>query len=463
MENKLLEVEANVKILEYKNSVGTPIWMYMRYIVLYDFLTPLTLNASVVQNSRSKGLNAFKYLSKALTSNVLYFFKKSPHKEVLFYTISRGIDTADGFFNQYTDYYVENWAENCLTVEHSPLDWKWHNKRFNKEVIYNGPNLALSALISKSCKSDYEQTCLLMEFVKKRIKNCLQISIDEESCNRIIISTMHEMQRMESHARWVLKIAKKFKVKAVIISGGAYSRYYPINKLLKDNGIKTADLQHGYITNTNIVYNYSQAIVDSIEIKTATPNCFLSYGNWWNSQTNMPFDDKISIGDPHRTVLKELFRKNRDSSNILLIGCARNTERYIQLAIFLSESLPNRTVLFRPHPSERYEAGQFLEKANSKVNLDLENNLYKSLEQADVIVSEISTVLFEAIGLVPRIIVWRTDYSKFILKECPFESFENDNELLKIIANRSSLSIDENCFWENNWKEKFSNVLNNLK
>lgn len=461
MENKLLDIESDKKILEYRNADGDPIWMYMRYAVLYDYLTPLFLNASIVHTSRSNGLNAFKYLAKATISNIKHKFIGLEEFDILFYTISRGLTFEDGFFNQYTDYFWQVDVDNCLTVEHSPLDWNWYKKRVNNNVIYNGPNLALVTKFSTCSKEEEKTVSDLMEYIRNRANQVLNVEFTEDECEQIIQYTIREMVRMRKHALWILKLAKKTNSKLVVISGGTYSRYYPINKILKENGIKTADLQHGYITSSNIVYNYSPAIIECKDIIDASPDYFFSYGEWWNSQTNIPFIKKIVIGNPHREQLKKNYNFACEKTKILLIGCARNTAEYIKMATFLSENIDTYEIYFRPHPSERYETERILlEGVNIKVDFD--PNLYKSLESASFIVSEISTVLFEAIGLVPNIIMWRTNYSKFILEKSPFISFETQEELLGLISKekQDNTELSEFIFWDENWKENYFKLAN---
>lgn len=435
--------------------------MYMRYVVLYDYLTPLFLNASIVHTSRSSGLNAFNYLAKATISNIKHRILGLEEADILFYTISRGLILEDGFFNQYTDYFWQVDADNCLTVEHSPLDWNWYKKRVNNNVIYNGPNLALVTGLSSCSKVEEKTVANLMEYIRNRVNQVLNIEFTEDECKQIMQHTIREMVRMRKHASWILKIAKKANSKLVIISGGSYSRYYPINKMLKENGIKTADLQHGYITSSNIVYNYAPAIIESKDITDALPDYFFSYGEWWNSQTNIPFTKKIVIGNPHREQLKKKYNFACEKTKILLIGCARNTVEYIKMAIFLFENIDGYEIYFRPHPSERYETEHILSEGIN-VKVDFEPNLYKSLESAEFIVSEISTVLFEAIGLVPNIIMWRTSYSKFILEKSPFISFETQEELLRLILKekRDNAKLSQSFFWDENWKDNYFKLSN---
>ena len=454
MNYEIFQIEADPQILKYQNEEGEPIWMFMRYIVLYDIMSQKLLNATGINNARHMGKDAIKYLLKATLHNI-QFRLNSNSAEIMFYTSSRGVLQDGKYLNQYVDRYAAAINESSVSIEHPPLDWKWHSSRINNNVIYDGPNLALVSALAKVNKRDVESVEKLFGYVNRRIKKLFGILLDDIESEYVIRLTCYEMLRMNAHARWILKKVTRYKAKVAIIIGGSYSWYYPINRLLKKNGIVTADLQHGYITSSNIVYNYSSELLMTEEVKIASPDYLLTYGKWWNEQSNLPYKEKIIIGNPFRNDMKNRFNLKNKRDKVLLIGCARNTIGYMKLAEELNKVFDTFKVIFRPHPSERYDVQQLIKNKSTSLTVDYDSNLYQLLEETEVVISEISTVLFESIGLVPRIVVWRTEFSQAILPKCPFENFKTIEDLNKLVSYYNNESLCEKHFWDDNWEDNF--------
>lgn len=461
MDYNIFQVESDPQIFEYKNDQGEPIWMFMRYLVLYDILSNKLFNVKGINNSRNLGIEAAKYLFKSTLHNLKFRFN-SNNAKIIFYTSSRGILQNGKYLNQYVDRFATTIDENSISIEHPPLDWNWYSSRINNNIIYAGTNLAIASTFAKFNKKDVKNVEKLLEYINQRIKKLFGMSLDEMEKEKIIIMTCYEMTRMNVHAKWILNEITRHKSEVAIILGGAYSWYYPINRLLKNNGIVTADMQHGYITSSNVVYNYSSNLLGTDEVKIASPDYLLTYGSWWNDQSNLPFKDKIVIGNPFRNDMKKDYDHNKKRTIVLLIGCARNTNGYIKLAEELSKIYDSYQVIFRPHPSERLDVQNLIKGESIHFQVDYFSNLYQLLEVTAIIISEISTVLFESIGLVPRIIVWRTDFSRAILPVCPFENFNKINELIRLEAKATNYSLKENLFWDNDWEGNFKNFIKRI-
>ena len=101
---------------------------------------------------------------------------------------------------------------------------------------------------------------------------------------------------------------------------------------------------------------------------------------------------------------------------------------------------------------------------NGREHIELDDGpeIYTTLSDTSIIIGEVSTVLFEAIGIVNRIIVWNTAYAKAYLPDHPFECFSTYEELKDLIQKDQGIKYTDNEFWEKNWKEAYQNFIKSL-
>ena len=457
--NNILEIEADETILKYTDSEGIPIWMYMRYQVLFKTMGRLLLGMNGVESARHYNFKAVKYLLLAIYSNLIRCFKYRNLKfSVLFYSPGDGYCIDDIFYNRFSDNYASLLGEESITFENAARDWEWHSKRKN-DVMFSGPNLAISSICAQISFKKNKNIEDLAKYVVNRIDTIYKIKIDSFEIRKIIKATRFEIYKQKRHARWLLKQCKKYNVKLLIAVGASYSKNYYLNYLLRINNIEIADLQHGYFTATNIVYNYSNALLATNEVINATPDYLLSYGDWWNAQTNLPYKNKFSIGNPSRDSKMIFYNSNKKRNKIVLIGCANDTKKYIDFADAVSKLMQDKIIVFRPHPSERKNAISLYNSNNDSFQLDVNGDLYSLFEETDVIIAEISTVLFESIGLVPRTFIWRTAYSRYAIQKFDFESFENLDDFMQLMINRAEVNFNGHRLWEDNWEKNFSQFI----
>lgn len=464
IEINLLEIENNEEILNFRDSMDNPVWMFMRRPILYNIMQSKLLGADVLYSSRRNGADAFKYLLRSSLHNCIYYLFNSSDRPVMFYTGSRGEWLGGKFLNQYVDDIFLEYPEMSITIEHPPSNWNWIGKRINKDVIYNALNLSVSSCITRPNSLDRDSTAALLKFVVLRLQEIYGINLSRHEKDGLYKLTLRELCSMNAHAKWIRKVIKKYKSKLAVFIGNSYAKNYPVINALKQDGIITADLQHGFITKSNITYNYAEEIRTHADLKRGVPDIFLSYGEWWSEQTNIPFKKRYIIGNPYRDRKVARFLEGSSRSKIVLAGCANNTTEYLKMADYLSSSNLPYEIVFRPHPTERTTIFNLGVIKKCKFQIDMESDLYKLFEETEIIISEVSTVLFESIGLVPRHLVWRTDFSMYNMPDCPFDTFEGKEDILNKINAKGTdnCSVTAEKFWAANWKENLDSFLRNV-
>ena len=95
--------------------------------------------------------------------------------------------------------------------------------------------------------------------------------------------------------------------------------------------------------------------------------------------------------------------------------------------------------------------------------IDSNPDLYYSLRTAHTVVSEVSTGLFEAVGIVDRIFIWDTQKSRFGYPMHPFEKFDSVETLIEKLTDKAygihNESLKSEDIWSENWKSNYENFL----
>jgi hypothetical protein len=234
----------------------------------------------------------------------------------------------------------------------------------------------------------------------------------------------------------------------------------PVIYAAKLNKIPVAEYQHGAISKGHDGYNVADALLVNTSFHNVLPDYLLTYGNWWSNQTNMPIK-KIPIGNPHFSESTTgLVRSTESRTKVLVLGDGIETDLYLELASRIYGFVQNQglTVSFRPHPFERDRVRSM--QLPRGVLLDTQADIYPSLIDSRVVISELSTGLFEAVGLSDMVLLWDTEKSRFAFPELPFKSFSTIDELETLLKNDTphhlcSNSIPSSELWEPNWKQNY--------
>lgn len=457
--NRMFEIENDANLIKFKTEDEIPVYFMGKHYLMYQVVMPeITHLKHPSTGDRRINKNAFLFLIKTFFHNVFYS-RNIKFSEIVFYSSTRHIIIDGKYFNRYTDFYTDIDSHCMGTIEQTAMDWTWPYPRHNDNVIYDGLNVALSRILSKfSYKKDMQPVSAMVNYYFNRVAEICKIQLNCERREEISRNIAQIIGEIRGRAKWVDSHISD-KTKLVVMIGGGYPWYYPINRVLKKKGIKTADLQHGYITKYNLAYSFAPAIKEADETKLGIADYFLTYGNWWNGQIMNP-SEKYAVGNPYREY-QTTSLKVTNANKILVVGCGINTEMYIKLTAKVSTDLKDYEVVFRPHPGEVLETKKILEERGISIRLDKERDVYESLKNSRYVVSEVSTVLFEAIGICKYIVVMNTGFSKSVLPEHPFFHCETAEELIDLIRSGKEMKTDnlEEVFWKKNAKGNFKEFL----
>ena len=413
----ILEVENSPELLEFRcKATGIALWPLARSpllrMIMSDWLyqTPLVLQVS----ASSSRLGAASSLCKSVLHNLTH--RSRFHGKVAIRATGAGHMRQNGvFFNRLSDHFSDAALDQTVVIE-DLFDWNWPSPRHNSRVLYSTPTTALSSLYGqlwsgKSAQQAGDLTALLFN----RTKDILGWEPGRERQAWFTRYVQTSIARTPYLTRLHEKMLGRLKPRLVLVEEACYGgRQATLIAAARTLGIATAEYQHGAISSGHDAYNLAPAIRNSSLYRESLPDYFLSYGTWWAEQVSVPLQF-VTIGNPHRSTVVAQFSRDNIRDAILVLGDGTETDTYVSLARNLARQMEGRfRVLFRPHPQERQsfyarqQRGEFQD-----IKVDSSKDIYDSFRIAHAVVSEVSTGLFEAVGLVPRIFLWSTDKSNF--------------------------------------------------
>lgn len=454
---RIFSIEEDSEILKFRTYDDIPLWMMARYYFLYNVLFSRMLGFASPTRLREINGMTFSTVFKAAVHNTIHSAYKK-EKQILFYTTNRKTIVESKYFNRYTDHLAMIYPDNTVTIEQALLNWEWPFPRVNNCVLFDVNSRIVGELKARfSYNRDIAQIIELVDYIVGKARELCGVRFDEADRETFVSYISKVVLSMRYQAEWIERQTTK-ETKIVIMIGGAYPFSYPINVVLKGKGIKTADLQHGYITKSNLMYNYSRGIVNHPDVIRGLPNYFLTYGEYWNTQFNCP-SKKITIGNPYNdySIKYDFDRTDDEPGYITLFGTGENTENYISLTEYLSIHVSKGyRVKYRPHPGERKYVEDYIKQKGINIEIDSNVEVYDSLKESDIIISEISTVLFEAVGIVKRILVWQTNYSLEYFPDPPFEVFSRFDDIMGLLDSDEKIpNYYRSEFWDSNWEQKY--------
>ncbi len=460
----LLQIEDDNELIGLTcPSTGLPLWPIIRVPVLRTIMSKWLFNSVPLSSLGSKVnlINMAKNLAISSIHNLGY--KTTLQRNVLIQNTGLGNFSRDGLVHdRLVGYFTQALPKHTVVYQDKPKE-SFHDSYSFNPILHKSPRNVVNKLYSKLVINNTHRT-LALRVINRVAENALA-KLGYEFTNDAVLSLSNSLASQlavlpyasEWYANWFSENAFRLLLKEDACYGGSA---IPIIHAARLCGMVVAEYQHGAIFKGHDAYNVAESLATSHSFKAVLPDYLLTYGNWWSNQTNMPIQ-KVSIGNPHLTeMLGSMGNFANKSNQVLILGDGIETNLYLDLASKVVRIVKDQglSVVFRPHPFEREKIK--LLKIPENVRLDFEPDIYSSLKESNVVISELSTGLFEAIGLVEKVVLWETDKSRFAFPEIPFDSFSTLKELESILKSEDSChkqnsSLVESELWEPNWKQNY--------
>ena len=280
--------------------------------------------------------------------------------------------------------------------------------------------------------------------------------------NKLRQGCIREAKRAMSLYRYFDKRFVKLRPKAIFVEDGHYGSWSGLIAAAHDRGILVVEPQHGMIVGGHEAYNYARQVHEHVAFQRSMPNVLLTFGAYWESQLSTSAR-VVNIGNAiYSQQIEEVrgIKLNQNRIRVLVISSMICEDGYHKVLKEL-ENLPNDfEVLYRPHPKERsiilerYEG--YFRQSNSRIRLDSESNLYRSLAEARIVLGDISTCLFETYGFEGQEVFYIDHEETRRLLGSDLRFFKNVEDITNLeLQDRDEVVVHENPYFSLDWEERF--------
>jgi len=458
----ILEIENDEEILSFRcPETGYLLWPLIRNVFIRFIMSDLLYETPLISEERPpRPRSAYVSVLKACAHNML---KGRRLKGPILISSTGSHVLRDGrYFNRLSDHFALAAHEKTVTLEALLFtDWHWPFPRYNERVLFDTPSRCISLLCGKFSVSEKHRKVAgaLVEFVARRAREVVDWSLSEERSAFLTSLLTKHIASLPVRKRLYTKLFQQTEARILIKEEGCYGGSSIINAVARECGIVTAEYQHGSVSAGHDAYNFAEVLRSSEEYKKTLPQYFLGYGRWWTDQINTPVV-KLNIGNPDRTEsLKSTARPQCEKKDIIVLGDGIETERYLALCAVLAKVFDTKhRIVFRPHPVERERVLRLYGRKAGNVAIEWKKGICEAFEAAETVVSELSTGLFEAVGLANRIFLWDTPKANFCYPHHPFATFSDADDLVAKIQDGACGRVDASTaeeFWVPNWKKNY--------
>ena len=460
----ILLLESDREILNFRccktNLLVWPILRdeFIKLIISKLYFKDEYRNYNVKNSFFKKIISLYKLIKLPLFFKNLFFRIK--RKDLIFVKSGFGNINLDNIiFDRNIDYFINLNKNNYITFSRSE-QYSFFKKYFDKEMYFLSFDEIKIDLLSRLKKTNLEVSKDITIYLVKKIKKIFNIKINPNEFQRLVRYNLLKINSIEKKLLFYKKLIKKIKPKLAVIEGASYSENAILNYALHSCGVRIAEPQHGVVNKSHDNYNFSSLVRNNKEYKLFLPDDFLAYGKHWSKSINGPFN-KYDIGYPHKSQNIPQKRKRGNTKKILLISDGVHFDMLVYMSKKILVSLKKEYEVFiRPHPIERDRLKEKL-KFYKHIKIDNEENIYKSLSDKDFVISELSTVLYDSLNIVPSIFILRTNKSKYAIPNHPFNEVKDINELIKKINSNRIFNIKVNLkeYFSENWKKNYSKYI----
>lgn len=462
---QLLEIENDASFLAFRcPRSGALLWplvrnQFLRQLIsdLYYQHAPLLAAAPAVPRRQ-----ALASLARVFRHNL----SQGPMRgDILVVGTGAGHFQREGrWFNRITDYLVQASPADTVTVE-GVVDWHVPQPRWNQRVDYwlpwQGGITVAGRLLQR--ESHVVAARELLEYARHRAQDLLGLSIAEPRMDMLVGMLARKLARLPFMHYAYRRLLERVRPRLILLEQACYGDFSPMNQIAREMGIRVAEPQHGMVSGGHDAYCYAPLLRDSAEYRRCLPHDFLGYGPWWNEQINAPVE-KWVIGHPHYSEQQRGMSLAQGVQNdILLLGDGIEFSLYLTLAQELAGLLRGRyRIVLRPHPLERAEVYRlFPDGRVGDVVIDANRDIYSSFASAHAVVGEVSTGLFEALGIAGRVLLWETQKARFSYPLHPFCGFADAQGLIDTLLAPQDLqsSLVETDIWSADWVGNYRGYL----
>jgi hypothetical protein len=430
-------------------------WPAIRNTVMRTILGDLLYAGAAIERGRSRraSLQIAAAAMRASWHNL-----RRPARPAELLTVATGVGLiphGSQILNRYTDYFASVSPRLSWSIEAVVNPRQLDQRRRSPRITFVAHWGALAQVAGRIRVTAAQRAIArsLLDIVEARGRERIGWQLGADRRRKFEDVAARRLAAYPVRARLAERLLRQIAPRLLLVEDASYGTMAVFNATAKAMGARLAEFQHGLITGGHDAYNVAPALLTSDRYKATQPHDILLYGDWWVDKFNAPIDGRIVIGNPHRSEVLRSWRPADLRTDVLVLGDGIQTTRYIDFCRALSDQLRrDHRVVFRPHPME----AAAVPRDSQPFDVDARPELYDSFASASAVIGEASTALFEAIGLVKHVCVWRSDRSRNYVGAELFQEFASVDEVASIVRGESTpVNAPAAAVWATNWRDRF--------
>ena len=464
--NSFLEYEDENDLLSFKfDKPNIHLWLLIRYNLLsYTISKKLILEQPHTFSNGTSIKSRIRSLLYSILLNPLFIKKKFLIVFLNWTSDTTGVLMKNKFFNKRDDYFGSVFPNETVFLEQSikgEFKYPRHHKNvFNRDLIDTLPKVA--GYFIKPKTSDLKTINEFITYLEKTFP----YELEENYLLSLKHNLLNQSKRLPYKKKLFYFLIKKFRPELVVVQNASYGHTAYYLKWLKELKIKTAEFQHGTITKGHVAYNYADNLLKNELFKEYIPDYLLTFGEFWNEQTNTPAT-KVVIGSPHISeklkTYEEFSVKNDNIKIISIISQGSITNKMVNLCIGIAGNLNAAyRIIYRLHPGEvGFTERYAILKSYPNIEISSKGDIYDVFAKSDIIIGCYSTALFEAAAFNKPIYILDNNMSNAYIPKDFGIWIKDDAEFIDLL-NTPMTYKDSSFFWSTNWQSNYKRFINTL-
>lgn len=456
-----LKFEKEHDLLKYKfSNSGYCMWPYIRHQVVSYLVFGNNSSLRPGDTILSKEESKYKIIISLVVEYAKSLVPCKKHgtiknsKALFIVGDISDIKSEDGWYNRTLDCFAECFPNDSqmLILSTNTLRTPRRFKNYFIDVrLYT--NIKIIERFNHINSKDISQVDSLLSEVENQFP-CISSYLED----RIKKMLMRKCRSIDYEIKHFSKLVDRIKPKVAVIEDGCYGYDKAVYiKILKNKGIKVFEAQHGLIGLNHPAYNF---IFDrKSEYVDYLPDVFMSYGKYWESVSRLPIR-AIPVGNP---IFYSNLVDGKEKKGRILIALTDYSSYWID---FVKDYLRDKIevdIVIKAHPLSTNLLDDFREFEDVEgIELCARGNIYDFISEAEFIMSDMSTVIFEAYCKKKKVFVYDCEQSNdFIPKEIGFriKSYSDFKGIVDILDNSNYLFADNvDYYFNSNWRDNYTKI-----
>ncbi len=454
-----IEFENDSNVLEFR--------YHYRDILIWPYVRDLLIQKIVCIQCGTLPYTGLRTKTNKFRDYVRYNTFKLPKRDILFFSPSGAVVESEGkVYDRLIDEFVGIVPEDSAKI-------MLHSREFNlKKLEEAGIPFSLDNFIKNIISSETkrirkpipkEEQQVIDRFICY-LKREIPFEVEEGIYEGVRKSAEYILKAFPFYYKYYGRLIDIVQPKLIVYHAATYG-LIPI-RVFHDNGIVTAEYQHGSIDN-QWTYRYGEKIAESPEYRKHMPDYFLTWGDYWTRNVNLP-TTIFKVGNPEvQKNMDKLKGMKADVSSQFTILIVPETDYQwcVKFVDYLIKNLPEKfKFIIKIHPllpeHMRYYQ-KFLE--NKRVKVACDGSIYDYFALCQYVVGDMSTALYEAAAIGKDVFYIDNNDLTISCMNGDFATMVHDGkQFIKEINKQRERNFDSEDFFDNNWKENFKNFLNKV-